>query len=608
MTGDSTTPTELGVLTVGFLAFTVAVVAAYTTPAAGYELSIYRATPVVFWIGIGIGLLAAVTALFVSGSGRLIDAAMVLAAFCVLAVVAIPVLRSYAYYGAGDSLSHLGWAREIRGGVIQPQEVLYPGDHLIAITLSSLTGLDLAGTLQIVATLLFPLVYLLAMPLCVGYITNSRWGATVGFCTALLLIPINKISLHVVIHPSSQAILFVPFVLFLLFRYLYSDGDGFGLTTPMGAAFTLAAVALVFIHPQETMTFLTFLVALVVLQFVIRRSEGDGPIARHRGVGVHTLVVGAAFFAWTLGQDRAVSRFEGVIEGFTTSGATTGTETAERGTSLVALGGSFEELFVKLFAVSLVFCLLAGGLMLLNFSGKLDARKSRRNAAITYLTAGLVPVSMLFVVIFLANQGDHYFRFLGTIMVLVTVVGAVSLTVLLDRLDTPELWTDVSVSRSQVVGAVVVVIMLMLAAQLVVVHQAPYMYQPNKQVTASDFTGHEVAIEYHDDETELLGLRSGQRRYLDAHFGRETTREMDFPGYGEGVTGEVFSTNLTTHYEDDRYLVIADRDEDREITLYDELRYTADGFERLDRDHRVNRVQDNGNLRLYRISGTASDA
>ncbi len=607
MTNTPATSIFRAVLTVGFLAFAAAIIIAHLTPATNYELSIYRSTPTLFWLGIGVGFVASIVTLFGTDSRRLADGGALLLGGSLLAVVSIPLLRSYAFYGSGDALTHLGWAREIHTGVIGPEEVLYPAVHLIGVEFAALSGLDLTTTLQFSPALLFPAVYLLTMPLLVGLLTGSRWALPVGLGAAVLLIPINKISVHVLVHPSSQAILFAPFVLYLLFLHLDSGRSDLPVSAT-GVAFALAAVGIVFVHPQETMVLVSLLAGVVAVQFAARRYRPDHPIASHRPIAIHTVAVGTLLVTWLLRHERATSRFEGVVSSLATSGATTGGETAERGTSLAALGGSFEELFVKLFAVSLVFCVLAGGLTLLHLVGRTDPDRSWRNAAITYLSVGLFPPFVIFMIVFLANQDDHYFRFHGFIMAIVTILGAVAIVILLDRLSELSTRRSTSFSRSQVIGVIVVVFVMLLAAQLLVVHMSPYMYQPNQQVNDADFSGHEIAFEYHDGDTTLVGLRRGQGRYIDAHFGRETARgSLEFPGYradDAGVTGELFSTNLTTHFEDDRYLVVGDRNKKQEVDLYNEIRFTRSGFDRLETDHRVSRVQDNGEFRLYRIDGT----
>lgn len=599
-------------LTVGFLAFTFGIVSAHATPATGYELSIYRATPLLFWGGVGLGFLVAVTVLFTARSRRLVDGAALLAGVCLLAVVSIPLLRSYAFYGAGDAMTHLGWAREIQTGVIDPDTVLYPAIHVIAVEIGALSGLDLTETLQFAALLLFPVVFLVSIPLCLALLSESRWAVPTGIAVAVLLLPINKVSVHVLAHPSSQAILFTPFVLYLLFRYVGSPGRGFSATSAAGAAFGLAAVGMVFIHPQETMALVSVLVAFAGVQLVVRRYRPKAVIASHRPVGVHTAVVGTVLVAWLLRHERATSRFEGVISSLATSGATTGDGTAERGSSLVALGGSVEELFLKLFAVTAIFCAIAGAIALYRYAGRLDPARPWRNAAVTYLSVGLIPPTGIFAVVYLAEQGDHYFRFQGFIMVIITILGALGIVALLDRVTVDDRRRAVSAAGTVLLAVIVFAFVMAIAVQLVAVHQSPYIYQANQQVTDADFDGHAVAFEFHDGETVIAGLRSGQGRYIDAYYGRETAvSELSFPGYGDdaaGVTGETFNTNLTTRYESDRYLVVGERHEQQEVELYDGFRFSQAGFDRLETDPRVERVQDNGGIRLYRIEGAEEAA
>lgn len=594
-----------GVLTLGFLAFTGAVYVAYTTPAAGYELSIYRATPHSFWAGIAIGFVTALSGLFGASSRRIVDAAGVLAGGCILAVVAIPLLRSYAFYGSGDALTHLGWAREMRDGVIPPDGIVYPTIHLLANGLAALAGLDLTIALLVITATVFPLLYVLAMPVCLATISASRWAVPVGLFAGILLIPINLISVHVIAHPSSQAILFLPFVIYLLLRYLPADRGGLGVLTPFGAALLLGLVALLLVHPQEFMTFLSLLVALFALQVAYRAVSTGHPIARHRSIGGHVVLAGGLFVAWTVRHERAVERFEWVVTGLLTLGPTPGDTGTERDASLVALGASVEELFLKLFAVSVVFSILAGIVILGELLGRFQRSPPWRNAVVRYFTVGLIPLIGLFVLIFIAPQGDHHFRFHGVVMAVVTILGAVGLIAMLDRISAVGSSEGRSVARTALLGVIVVAFLVMVGAQLMVVHHSPYMFQPNQQVTNADFTGHEVIFEHHDGETELTGLRIGQRRFIDAHFGFATARGgLDFPGYRSGLDEGTFNENLTAEFAEDRYLVIQESDHQREVGLYQELRYTQQGFDQLETEPGIHRIQDNGELRLYRISGS----
>lgn len=100
---------------VGCLALFTALVVANRTPASGYELSIYQSTPTLVWIGLGIALAVAVlVGLTAPRDTRTHDSALLLGGSAALAIVALPILRGYTFLGGGDSLSHVGWAREIQ--------------------------------------------------------------------------------------------------------------------------------------------------------------------------------------------------------------------------------------------------------------------------------------------------------------------------------------------------------------------------------------------------------------------------------------------------------------------------------------------------------------
>lgn len=581
------------ILTLGFLGLCLAIVAAYSRPATGYELSIYRATPLLFWVGIGVGLLAAMAVvLTVPEREGLRNLALGLAGGSVLAVVALPILRNYYFYGAGDSLRHLGTARELQRGAASPYESLYPAIHLIANYMSELAGVELTRGLVVVPTVLFPLASVLFFGYVLRTVVDSRWAYAIGVFVGLLFVPINKVSLHFLAHPSSQTVLFVPVALYLLVRYLTSDVEGFSLTTPDGALLALASVGLVFLHPQEAMNMLILLFGVVVAQLFARRVNPHHAIAKHRPIGTHAVVLGLAFVAWTFRNERARNRLAFIVESLALGGSPGGAS-GSRGSSLAQLGGSVEEIFVKLFAVTLVFCLLAALVTLYSFRGRFRDR-TPTDPIVGYFALGAVPLMGSFFVVYMAQQGDHYLRFFGFLMVPVAILGAIGLTRLIEG-------SDRRLTRGQLTTVLGVVLVVMLSLQLVTVHMSPYIYQSNQQVTEQSLDGHENAIEYHDGEAPLTGIGSGEFRYIDAILGTERMRGGgEFPGYGSSINETQFNDGVTEEFDQDWYVVLSTSDRQREVQLYEELRYSEEGFQRFERDRDVHRVQDNGEFRLYR--------
>src|SRR6056297_3153531 len=117
---------EKGALLVGFASLAAAVLVAHGSPPEGYELSIYAATPTGFWVGVGVALAVAVT-VGLAREDLTHRLALVLGGTAMLAVAGLPVIRSYYFFGAGDSLTHLAWVKDIAAGRLSVLNFLYPG-------------------------------------------------------------------------------------------------------------------------------------------------------------------------------------------------------------------------------------------------------------------------------------------------------------------------------------------------------------------------------------------------------------------------------------------------------------------------------------------------
>jgi hypothetical protein len=578
----------------GFLALAAAILVAYRSPASGYEQSIYAATPLAYWGLAGVATLVG-TAIAVTAAGYRRDAAHLLVALAVVSVIALPVLRGYFFYGAGDSLTHLGWAKGMQRGSWHPLQSLYPGIHLAGIVFQNLTGVGLRHGLLLVPLVAFPLAFVTFVSLDVSIVSDRPWAATIGLLSGLLFVPINGLTVHPMPHPSSQAIMFVPLVLYLLFRHVTAPATERSVFSPSSVAFGIAAVAIVFYHPQETMDLVAMLLAIAGVQYLYRRWYPEHPIASHRSIRAHTVVVGTAFLVWTFRHERARGRLRYVVEQMAGEGPQTAQQAGSWSASLQAVGGSVEVLFLKLFGVTVLFCALAAllGYRTLRNGGS----ATTRDALVTYLIVGMIPPTVLMGLVFVADQGDHYFRFLGFLAVPITILGAAAISESVESV-------GVRTTGRTVATGLCILFAALLVAQTAGFHQSPYVYQTNQQVTEASMTGYETTFDHRESGVVVMGVRGGPRRYVDAIYGTETVDAR--PGLDaatDGVPGEVFNDNLTTAYEDDRYLAIEDGDYRREVELYDELRYSRTGFERLERDRRIQRVTANGAIQVYRIQG-----
>jgi hypothetical protein len=589
-------------LVVGFVAFIIATAAARATPANGYELSIYWATPDTFWAGVSVAILASLVVSLSPVAGRVRQAALVLGGACIVALAGLPVLRGYYYYGTGDALSHLGFTRLFASGAMSPTEFLHPGVHIISILVdgASATGLRRALMLTVVT---FVLVFVVFVPLCAVAITGRKAALGVGLFSAALLLPINNVSVHPLVHPISQAILFLPAQLFLLSSYLTQSAEGDGLTevTPVGILLAVTSAAIVILHPQQALNVVFLFGVIALLQFLSRRYRPHNIVARHRTLYAQTAFVSLVFGIWAPRSPRFQNTATALVNGLF-GGAPPADEITQRGVSLGILGGSLEELFLKLFLASLVFSVIAGVFVVASMTGRFDGSLPERNSLVKYIALGFVPGFGLFAAFFMASYTTQPFRYLGFLMVAVTVIGAAALA----HIDG---WFERRGSRRLVRTALVVGFAALLLLSATALHSSPYIYQSNSQVTESRMGGYETAFGIRDPDIAFAGVSGGPKRYVDAIYGPGTPQRTGFLGDDASVPGRVFDdASYVEYYETDRYLVVTESDVQREVVLYDGFRYSEAGFDSVATTPGINRVQASGGLDVYLIRGETEQA
>jgi hypothetical protein len=608
-------------LLAGSVALAVGGLAAHRSPATSYELSIYASTPTLVWAGVGVafltGALVAITARVRSGVWA---AAVGLVGGATLTVFGLPLLRGYEFYGVGDSLSHVGWAREIAAGAHDPTNLLYPGVHSVTVSVGRIAGVPMTQANMIVALVAIPLVFLLFVPLAAELVAATPRAYTIGLLVAALFVPMNNVSVHPNTHPASQGILLFAFLLYLALAYTTgaldagrrdsghdstggrrdSGHDSTGgrqnssvfscPVTGTGVLLLLASVAMVFVHPQQALNVALVFAAIAAVQFLARRYGTDRVVAAHRPLYAHTAVLLAVFLAWTPRFERAQGAFVGTFESLLQSGPSAGGVVAQRSGSLTAIGGSLPELFAKLFGAATVVSALAAVLLGVG----LYRHYRDTDTLVGYVAAGLVPVIGVFLVVLASNAGDMYFRYHGFIMVPVAILGAAALA----RART---WAaDRGFARGGAVAAVVLLLVLAPIGMLAI-HPSPYIYQPTQHVTETELDGYESAFEHRADGVEFTGVRGGPRRFVDYHYGTERARTtLSFPGYRDAIPPVVFAAgNYTDAFGEPRYLVVTERGYQREVDLYRGFRYPASGYRALETTPAINHVRANDQIRVY---------
>jgi hypothetical protein len=433
-------------------------------------------------------------------------------------------------------------------------------------------------------------LFFLFVPLCVREMTDARIALVVGMFAALLVLPINAVGTHVVAHPSSSALLFVPFSLFVAFLAVRLPSNSRLRPTRLGLLFCLVAPTVLLVHSQETLSLLVLFGTIAGVQLLFRLFRSTHPIAKHRPLYFETALLGLLWIVWAGGRPRVTSRLEAAYGSLVGGGgSSTGGAVVGRSASLADIGGSLGGLFLKLFLAAAVFSILAGLVMLGSPLGWFDDRFPEYNAFNKYLTAAFLPLTAIMAVVFVADFGDHYFRFIGFLMVIVTLVGAAALA-----RGVPAFRAYFGDSGHR--HLVVLLFVLLLPVAVLSVHPSPWIYQDNPQVTEQEMRGYETALEQRVPDAGFVGVRGGGDRYADAIYGPESTAALEFPG--EAIPYSSW-TNVSDAYGGARYVPIRPADEPREVTLYRGFRYSEAGFRNLKTTDGIHRVQSTDGFELY---------
>ncbi len=578
-------------LATGFFALSAAAILAHQAPAVEYELSLYSATPNLVWFSLAVAFLSSLVVSSTTRSRYLRFCGLVLGGATTLTVVALPLIRGYYFYGSADPMTHLGWAKDISSGILDPANLFYPGLHTSAVILHETLGYPLRSSI-LVTILCFTAIFFVFVPLCVRYVTGSERATVVAAFSTFLLLPINNVSMFLRAHPFSQTLFFSAIVFYLLFRYLTEETTG-GTVTPIAGVLGIASVATVIYHPQLSVHLLAVFLSITVLQVLYKRRGADHAIASHRSLAGHTVLLAVAVVVWITGRPAFRAQVESITlaaQGYLRGNPPTpGGRVASQGTSLTAIGGSLPEVYLKLFLPTTVFVILAGVAIVASYTSWLSFQ-GEHDAVIRYFALSVIGVLPLFVLYFAGSIAEMYFRTFGFIVLLLLIIGAVSLFHVLDG------FSD-QFGPSTFVFAFVVLFAILLPVSLATAYQSPYIYKANQHVTEGQFAGYDAVFDHGSSSINLTSIRQSATRYSDGVEGYRSSKRYD-----QSISGENL-TQLRRVTEQPTYVVLSSYDVHREVDAYQELRYSRAELNAVDTQRGVDRVLTNGDLRLYLVDG-----
>lgn len=583
----------------GNVVLAVGIINAYLTPATRYEPSIYTGTPLVFWISVLFGLLVSTIVVF-HLDGRLCNCGLALAGLSMISVVALPLIRGYHYLGENDALTHLGYARELNTEIIAMNELQYPAVHFLGSVLKDIINIELTHSLLIVLiTCVF--VYFVFIPLTVRRITSEKLVVVSGVFAGFLLLPINHISGHMQIHTTSQAVMFIPVVLYLFVAYYRAEtGVFFG---PL----LIAASTLLLLHPQQGVHILFFFGIMLFFHLIFRLLKPWFTISEDPKIHYFTFIFAFAFWLWAGSGTGIESIIQSLVTNLILDPGAVGTDVASRGLSLQELGGSYEEIFIKLFLIPLLFCALSAIIMAAAFFKNTCTDRADRlwslfvtnnrseKETILYISVGFLPLVGFFFAYLIADMAQFYFRTYATMMPIITILGAI----VIGR--TFQLFNRfVSVPKSHFLITIIIFIIILVSVP--VIYSSPYIYETSGHTTEAQMNGFDTAFQHESEEISFSNVRSSPSRYGSGLYGPSARDRADYYREGErsgNVPNRFADQALHDYFDNPSYLTITEADRVRDPVIWQGFRYSHEDFEYLDRDEHINKIQSNGGFDLY---------
>ena len=613
---------------------------AATPSATDYEVSIYSAYPAISWIlfiaAIACGIVILIRQAFAQERSNWWLVGLCIVIFSNAVFLGLPLFRGYAFYPAGDALTHMGYMKDIVVTGHLGEQNFYPIVHILGVDLLTITGLSKA-TITNLLSVFFSILYLLNMYLLATKV-STRWGQVL-LITAFAC-PLIFSSFHGRIHPSMFSLFLLPLLL-----YFYHGA----ITSPTHkirniALLVLLALLITFFHPVTALLTIIVLLVLAFAFYLYRKlapATDAGLFLKTSKDGIKIAIITSVimllcFFSWNIVAFHMQGSFAKVYNWlvYEITGTLPDPPPGEISPEEPPMRSSLYEsrlqklsqaeigfaqtmtLFIYKYG-AIFFYLLVAAILSIMVLRKSLLRKFRRKIfqpmefaySILFLVAVLISVYMLFAYAIEYNEIRiaRLPLFAGTIL-----CGLVTYNLLAGDSVKPGR-IKASPRKLGCRVATGVIIIAVAALSLGSVYWSPTIYRPNPQVTCAEITGSQWFEKAKKSDIILLANSPSRiNRLRHYNFGMESSpipeAEIDAERLPSHFGYDEYEQIAEASGFQDRYMIIMERDKLIPLAYPEDIRakmsqYTQEDFARLGSDAAVLKIYDNSGFELWRIYG-----
>jgi len=510
----------------------------------------------------------------------------------------LPKFRGYALYGRGDTLTHLGYIKDIlRTGHVGGSN-FYPVLHIMGSSLIKIAGLPLESVPNLFFVL-FSTIYIINVYLLAKAISNQR-GQILLITT--FASPLIYSFFHVNIHPSILSLFMVPS---LVYFYQKREKLPYGQRNNTVLLFLLAFF-ITFFHPVTTLfVIVVFLIFGLVHTLYSRFLSQYESMGRNFGLGV-SLIMFITFFAWYFSYASIQRSFKVVYDWLVYQIGTPLIEAILKPLAEAELTPlQILELFINRDGAIFLSLLISGvacvSVLIKSLSRKHNVEPMKFAYAIQFLIALLIGVTMLFGY-FVEYESDPV-RLFRLPLLMGTILSGLVVYDFINKRKT-------SVQRSWFVIVIAMAIMVMVGLSLGSVYGSPRVCGINFQVTQMEIAGTKWFGRLKDANIAVASNTPQQiLRFEDYNFGVDSS----------SITRAKLAERLPSHFGYDKYNRIAEAlgFQDRYLVIFkldlvapmlypENVRskvhqYTEDDFAKLSSDPMAAKLYCNGEFEVWRI-------
>jgi len=596
------------IASLGLALAAVSLVVIRSSPATGFEVSIYSGTPPIVWAFLVLNIIFGIGIVVHQVSRKdherhnqwVLGLSLILLSYII--ILSLHILRGYALWCPWDPLTHLGKIQDIIAtGHIEPQNV-YPITHIYLAGLSQLWNVNPIVLYKWIPVL-FALLYVVFMYFFARSVLPNKGQVILATVASLTLVQGSYLNLT----PNHLSTLALPLTLFILAK---------SFTSRVQWSVLLVLIIILFppFHPVSSFIFLVVMLTIPLPGKILAISAKKTPDAVNDSFGLK-LPVALLLFVWLITWFSSFYIWESTIRN-------TYTLLTEGGLNRLSLmtqqieyaegyGYSVLEYFLKTYGGIVVYIILT----LVAFP--VLWKRMLTNTALRKLGSLYGPLA----VVALAAAGFFFVRItafgptrmVAYIVLISTIFVGFVLYEILEK-----------VRHSHRTGYLYKLTPLLIAVLLIGLsmhgmlrlYPAPYTRHTNWQITQTQIDGMDWLLHNNDTTVPIsTGLTIPVKRFADFLLSPEERRqqqgiillqsEFTHPfhfGYDKHAT-------LGESYDRDVYMVLDEKDKLKWAEVFPEMaefRFYPGDFNKVEHDISVDKLYSNGSFDIYYVHSRAS--